>query len=149
MKGKISYNSADIPKVAFKRKQLSEFISILVEDEGYKLETIHIIFCSDTYLLNINNEFLNHDYYTDIITFDYSQDNSINGELYISYERIKENSLQHKVPLKEELFRVIFHGMLHLSGYKDKSVKDKKIMTGKENFYLTKFKGFVQNVSKV
>ncbi len=98
---------------------------------------ISIIFCSDDYLLSVNKEYLDHDYYTDIITFDYSADSEVSGDLFISIDRVKENALTYNVLFLTELYRVLVHGVLHLCGYGDKSVSEEKIMRSKEDFYLS------------
>jgi rRNA maturation RNase YbeY len=101
---------------------------------------ISIIFCSDDYLLDINKQYLNHDYYTDIITFDYVEKNVISGDLFISMDRVVENAKQYEIPVLKELYRVVFHGVLHLVGFNDKSKEEKRTMTRKENQYLEKVK---------
>lgn len=118
------------------RKVLKNWISSAVSNEGYRCGDLNIIFCSDTYLLKINQQYLEHDYYTDVITFDYSEEGIISGDIFISVDRVRENSYIYKVSFNEELNRVIIHGVLHLLGYGDKDAHLKKIMTEKENFYL-------------
>lgn len=110
----------------------------LSAEEGFSIDNISIVFVSDEYLYDINVYYLSHDYYTDIITFDYSIDdtNVINGELYISLERAKENARRMNIPLNNELNRLIIHGMLHLCGYEDSDPISKKSMTNKEDLYL-------------
>jgi len=99
------------------------------------------IFCSDEYLLNINRQFLQHDYYTDIITFDLSETpDAITGEIYISLDRVKDNAQELQTPYKKELLRIIIHGALHLCGHKDKSPDQQKQMRIKENEQLSRFK---------
>jgi rRNA maturation RNase YbeY len=99
---------------------------------------IRFIFCTDKYLLAINKKFLGHDTYTDIITFPLNEvGDAITGEIYISVDRVRENATKVGCTIKNELHRVILHGVLHLCGYKDKTRNDKKIMTSKENFYLS------------
>jgi probable rRNA maturation factor len=116
------------------RKRLKLFIEGLLKREKKSLVSLFFIFCKDEYLLNINKQFLQHDDYTDIITFNLSDNiNTIEGEIYISIDRIKENATLNRVSQKEELHRVMFHGVLHLCGYKDKTPKDKKKMTTAEN----------------
>ena len=115
---------------------LNNWISDVCVGESSQLTEVSIIFCSDDYLLAMNIEHLNHDYYTDVITFDYSEENSIAGDLFISVDRVKENALNFNVDFKHELFRVIIHGVLHLLGFKDKSEDDILLMRSKENFYL-------------
>ena len=103
------------------RTQLKVFLEKVFRQEKLRLESLHYIFCSDDYLLQINKDFLNHHYYTDIITFELSsQKGLVLGEVYISIDRVKENAQQLKTSFKNELHRVIFHGALHLCGYKDK-----------------------------
>lgn len=91
-----------------------------------RIGQLDYVFCSDAYLLNINKQFLNHDTYTDIITFDYTEDAVLGGEIYISIDRVKENALKFDVTLTEELCRVMVHGLLHLAGYKDKTAGHKQ-----------------------
>lgn len=104
--------------------------------EKKEMGDITLIFCSDEYLLKINQEYLDHDYYTDIITFDYSEDNVVSGDLFISVDRVAENAQINKVDFINEFNRVIVHGVLHLCGYKDKSEEDEKLMRSKENEML-------------
>jgi probable rRNA maturation factor len=127
---------------SFKLKSLSQtrnWIKEAIESENYTLKSINFIFCSDNYLLKINQQYLNHDTYTDIITFDNSEiHNQIESDIFISIERVKENSKAYKTTLNTELHRIMIHGILHLLGYKDKSTKDKELMTAKENEYLVR-----------
>ena len=111
------------------------WIQNCVRKEGYLIDYINIVLCSDGYLLNLNQEHLNHDYFTDIITFQYAND-PIEGELFISVDRVLDNARQLNVPFEEELHRVVIHGVLHLLGYQDKTDEDKVEMTQKEDFYL-------------
>lgn len=114
------------------------WISNCIQQEGFTLQDLNFIFCSDEYLHKINVEYLDHDYYTDVITFDNSEEgNQIEGDIFISVERIQDNSEEHTVSFLEELHRVIIHGVLHLSGYNDKSDAEKKEMREKENAYLS------------
>jgi probable rRNA maturation factor len=106
--------------------------------EGKSLEEVNIIFSSDEYLLAKNIEFLQHDYYTDIITFDYCVGNNILGDLFVSVDRVAENATDNNVDFIDELNRVIVHGVLHLCGYKDKSEADAVVMRSKEDLYLSK-----------
>lgn len=103
------------------------------------MDSINYIFCTDNALLKINRQFLNHDFYTDIITFDLSESTSVRAEVYISVDRVKDNAQEIGVSFKSEVHRVIFHGALHLCGYKDKSKKEKEKMRRKEEFYLKKY----------
>ena len=117
---------------------LTKWIENCCSNEGFDLSELNIICCSDDYLIEINKSYLQHDYYTDIITFDLSEEEGlIEGELYISIDRIRDNAEQISVPFDRELHRVIIHGVLHLLGYKDKSDEDQKIMRSKEDAYLS------------
>ncbi len=113
-------------------------IKQLINEEKKKTGDISVIFCSDEYLLEMNKQHLNHDYFTDIITFNYVKDEVISGDLFISADRIRENSGKFNVTFYEELYRVILHGILHLVGYNDKTDEEKKVMKEKENYYLGK-----------
>lgn len=117
-------------------KKISEWISRLLTDEHFKEGDINYIFCDDDYLHKLNVEFLNHDTLTDIISFDYSIGKIIQGDIFISIERVEDNAVDFKVSFLEELHRVIVHGVLHFCGYKDKTDEDSKVMRNKENFYL-------------
>jgi rRNA maturation RNase YbeY len=107
--------------------------------EEKRVGDISFIFCSDEYLLSVNRKYLNHDYYTDIITFDDVEGNVINGDIIISVDRVKENSIEFQTSFENEIHRIIIHGVLHLLGYKDKVKKDKILMTQKEDLYLKLF----------
>ncbi len=122
--------------VLTKRTPLKDFLIHLFKKEGKGLRSLDYIFCSDDYLLKINQEFLGHDEFTDIITFDFSSDSLAEGEIYISIERVKENAALLGNSIREELHRVIFHGSLHLCGYKDKTVKQNNTMREKEQAWL-------------
>ena len=122
------------------RTALKAFINGIFKKKRRKLESLTYIFCSDDYLLKINNSHLKHNYYTDIITFDLSETTEvITGEIYISTDRIRDNASTLKVSIKEELHRVIFHGALHLCGYKDKTPKDVKEMRTAEDRCLNEY----------
>ncbi len=136
----ISFNKADRSTTLANRLALKAFIEKAIKKEGLTIETLQYIFCSDKFLLGINKFYLQHDYYTDIITFNLSNPKDcVVGEIYISVDRVKENATFLKEPLKNELHRVIFHGALHLCGYKDKSKSDKASMTTAENKYLDRY----------
>jgi rRNA maturation RNase YbeY len=136
----ISLTSVDVVKPKFlKSRALKSALKSLISTENFILGEIAIVFCSDEYLLKVNQDFLQHDYYTDIITFDYCEDGIVSGDLIISLDRVLDNSIQEKLPYQEELNRVIFHGVLHLCGYKDKSKKDIDMMRFKESYYLNLF----------
>ncbi len=121
------------------RGHLKTFIEALFRKEKKKLGSLNYIFCSDKRLLEINRQYLAHDYYTDIITFDLSASDATEAEVYISIDRVKDNARALGVTFKSELHRVIFHGALHLCGYGDKKIADQKIMRKKEDLYLIKY----------
>ena len=122
------------------RTQLKAFVESIFKQEKTDLESINYVFGSDEYLLEINRQYLNHDYYTDIITFDLADSGMpVMGDVHISYDRIRDNAAIVKSGVTEELHRVIFHGALHLCGYKDKSPIDERLMRKKEDEYLTKY----------
>lgn len=123
------------------RTNLKLFLTSIAKKEKTKIASVDIIFCSDEYLLQINKDFLQHDYYTDIITFDLTRDKKegIISEIYISVDRIRENAKEFVTTINRETHRVIFHGILHLCGFKDKSTKDKKTMVSKEDYYLNRY----------
>lgn len=122
------------------RTALKTFIEGIFKKEKIKLAEVHYIFCADEYLLDINRRFLQHDYFTDIITFNLAEKREpVTAEIYISVDRVKDNAATLGVPAKEEMLRVIFHGILHLCGYKDKSTAQKKEMRAREDYYLRRY----------
>jgi probable rRNA maturation factor len=123
------------------RTQLKKFIQKVAKKNGRPILSLNVIFCSDEYLLNINKQYLQHDYYTDIITFDLSENkkSAITAELYISIDRVRDNAKHNKTPFYNEIHRVIFHGLLHLLGYKDKLKKDKILMKQMEDKLLADY----------
>ncbi len=127
-------------KISFKLRNvrlLKFWMSNSVMSENKKIEEINVIFCEDSYIKKINKQFLNHDYYTDIITFDYSEnEHKLIGDIFISIDRARDNAKQFRQKLAMEVNRLIIHGILHLIGYNDKSSEEKKLMTTKENYYL-------------
>ena len=114
----------------------SKWIQSIIESEGFEVLEINYVFCDDIYLNKINVEFLNHDTFTDIISFDYSLGNQIGGDIYISVERVRENAENFNVTFENELHRVLIHGVLHYMGFKDKTEKDKTEMRNKEESCL-------------
>src|ERR1700761_2600009 len=134
---KISFFEEDITFKLKNKAQVRQWINDTIIAEGYKLKELTYIFCSDAYLLQINQQYLDHDTYTDIVTFDNSEEEGkIIGDIFISIERIRENAEKFKVSEADELHRVIIHGALHLLGYKDKAPEARQLMTEKEDFYL-------------
>lgn len=123
------------------RKRLKLFLAAIFKKEQQTLKSLHIIFCSDESLLSINKEFLKHNYYTDIITFNLGDKHNIEGEIYISLDRVKDNAVALQQNITTELHRVIFHGVLHLCGYKDKTTKEKNLMRKMEGKYLDLYFG--------
>ncbi len=117
---------------------IRKWITSVVKSEHSTIETINYIFCSDEYLLKVNQEYLNHDYYTDIITFDNSEiAGAISSDIFISIDRVEENANINQSDFDNELHRVMIHGVLHLVGYKDKTDEDKIIMRAKEDAYIS------------
>ena len=119
-------------------ENISKWIIDTISSEEHKIEEINYVFGNDDYLHKLNVEFLNHDTLTDIISFDYSVGKIIQGDIFISIERVIENAKEFKVPFEEELQRVIIHGVLHYCGYKDKTNADAKVMRERENHYLSR-----------
>ena len=132
----IEIQEVNIKSLELKVNQFNSFISNILISEKKTEGDVVLIFCSDEYLLEINKKHLNHNYYTDIITFDYCVENIVSGDLYISIDRVKENAKTFNDSFINELSRVVIHGVLHLCGYNDKTESEKKIMTQKENQYI-------------
>jgi rRNA maturation RNase YbeY len=120
------------------RTLLKKHIILIFSNEGIALSSLNYIFCTDKFLLGINRSYLNHDDYTDIITFNLSENLVVEGEIYISIDRVKENAQLFRRNFNEEIRRVIFHGALHLCGYKDNTASQKKQMREREIYYLKK-----------
>ncbi|MDA3890177.1 MAG: rRNA maturation RNase YbeY [Salinivirgaceae bacterium] len=137
----IEFLSADISHgictASFDR--IKKWINESIINEGYELGDINIINCSDSYLLDMNREHLNHDFYTDIITFDYVEDKVVSGDLFISEDRIIDNANSFNVSKEDEFLRVVIHGILHLCGYKDKTEEEAQLMRSKENYYIKEY----------
>lgn len=133
----ISYYNQDID-YKFKGKRLtSKWLTLVAESEIRRIGDIAVIFCSDDYILQINQQYLSHDYYTDIITFDYSEGDKLSGDLFISIDTVKANAEEYGTDFNDELNRVIVHGVLHLIGYDDHNDKDIAVMRKKEDYYLS------------
>ena len=134
---KIEIFYEDIKPLKVNKTHLNKYIKHLINSEIKKMGDLSLIFCSDKYLLEVNVKYLKHNYYTDIITFNYVEGEIISGDLFISIERVKENSNKFNTTFIRELYRVIFHGILHLIGYNDKTEEEQKIMREKEDLYLS------------
>jgi len=133
----VSFFTEDI-KFNFKEKRLtSRWLKFVAESEAKRLGDISVIFCSDNYILDVNIKYLKHDYFTDIITFDYCEDNLLSGDLFISIDSVRENASFYGTEFSDELNRVIVHGLLHLIGYDDHTEEDIAVMRAKENYYLS------------
>ncbi len=133
----ISYYFQDTDFKFRDRRRTNEWLKLAAESEIRRIGYISIIFCSDNYVLDINQKYLQHDYFTDIITFDYCEGDRLSGDLFISVDSVRENSVEFGTEFKDELNRVIIHGLLHLVGYDDHTEKDIKLMRSKENYYLS------------
>lgn len=135
--GKIDFFYENIQPLLLQKSKIKKHLNYLVKSELKQLGDVCFIFCGDEYLLAMNKQYLDHDYYTDIITFDYVEGKIISGDLFISIDRVNENAKEFGIEFKRELLRVMFHGVLHLCGYKDKTEYEKKQMREKEDFYLS------------
>lgn len=137
-KYRVKFHYIDVQEKWNRRRQIASWVRALLKEEGVEYGNLTYIFCNDAYLIELNVGYLNHDTYTDIITFDTNYDGlqGIVGEIYISTERVKANSFEFSIPFYTELCRVIFHGALHLCGYDDTSKELKTIMRHKEDYYL-------------
>jgi len=137
----INFFNEDIDFAVSNPQLISEWVSSIISSHHHRLEEINYIFCSDEYLLRINRHHLNHDYYTDIITFDNSEDDqTIESDIFISIDRVKENAEKQRTSFEEELNRVMVHGVLHLLGFEDKTAEEKKMMREKEDACLSLLK---------
>jgi len=136
---RISFQTQDIDLILKEKTKVRNWIVNAIKNEGKKSGDITYIFCSDEYLLGMNQLYLQHDDYTDVITFDYTEGDRVSGDIFISYERILDNSIQMKTTPEDELHRVMIHGVMHLCGYKDKKPNERANMTKKENQYLEMF----------
>ena len=119
------------------KTRIKQWLKLVAESEIFTLGNVSVIFCSDNYILDINQRYLQHDYFTDIITFDYTEGTKISGDLFISVDSVRENSIEYGTEFENELHRVIVHGILHLIGYDDHSEEDIKVMRAKEDYYLS------------
>ncbi len=135
--GAISFLTEDISFDLNHKENISKWIQNVISEEGKETGEVTYIFCSDDYLHKINLEHLKHDSFTDVITFDYCNENIVNTDVFISIDRVKENAISFNTSFQNELNRVIIHGILHLVGYDDKSDSDKEVIRSKEDFYLS------------
>ena len=133
----VRYYSEDT-KFVFKARQFNNlWLRMVAESEMKRIGTLNYIFCSDHYILDINQKYLQHDYFTDVITFDYCEGNLLSGDVFISVDTVRENALTYgAASFEEELYRVMVHGLLHLIGYDDHTPEQQKLMRSKENAYL-------------
>ena len=129
----ITYQTEDIQMTAIKKREPTEWIKVVAASYGKRVGEIAYIFCSDEKILEVNRQYLEHDYYTDIITFDYTEGNRISGDLFISLDTVRTNAEQFDQPYERELYRVIIHGVLHLCGINDKGPGEREIMEEAEN----------------
>ena len=136
----ILFFNEDIKFNLTQKKLLKSWIKQVIANENKICDSINFIFTSDKFLLEINKKFLSHNYFTDIVTFNYCTDNLISGDIYISLETVKNNSISFNVSMIEELYRVMVHGVLHLIGYNDSNELEKSRMREKEDFYLDRLK---------
>ena len=132
----IFFHTEEIDFQLKKKKKVRNWLTELAKTEDKIIEELNYIFCSDEYLLEVNKEHLDHDYFTDVITFDYCENNVISGDIFISIDRVKENAKSFGKSFKNELRRVMAHGLLHLMGYKDKNETDETEMRKMEDFAL-------------
>lgn len=133
----ISYFSENIEFTFRQKSRTSKWLRLVSESEIRWAGDINVIFCSDNYILEMNQKYLQHDYFTDIITFDYCEGDKLSGDLFISIDSVRENAITYGEDFSRELSRVIVHGVLHLIGYDDHSPEDQKVMRQKEDYYLS------------
>lgn len=129
----IYFHFEEIPLIKIKRKNLKDWIKSCANKYGTCIGDINYVFCSDEYLLEINKKYLKHNYYTDVITFNYNQEKILSGDIYISVDRIKDNAKEINILTEDEINRVMIHGILHLIGFNDKTKDEKEIMRKEEN----------------
>lgn len=129
----IDFYNEDIEMPALDLSSVKEWINTIVDRNDKLTGDVSFIFCSDAYLLKINQEYLNHNYFTDIITFNYNEGSKISGDIFISLDTVKANAIEYDVTFDNELYRVIIHGILHLIGFNDKTDDEQALMTSKEN----------------
>ena len=137
----ITYNKEEVEFQLPKDELLTEWLENIAGKEESEISQITYIFCSDEYLLDINKQYLDHDYYTDIITFPYKQGKTLESDIFISVDRVRDNATTYQSTFEKELLRVMSHGLLHLLGYKDKSEEEQKLMRQKEDWAIRLFYG--------
>ena len=138
----IEYNFIDTEILDFNPEFFGLWISDVITDNGFTLQELSYVFCTDDYLLDMNKQYLQHDYFTDVITFNYNEDISLSGDVFISYDRVKDNAKLLGVSKFDELCRVMVHGVLHLCGFNDKSKEEELEMREMEDKYLNKRNSF-------
>jgi rRNA maturation RNase YbeY len=129
----IHFTADNIEMPTLNERQINRWIRAVAAEYGFSVGQINYIFCSDERELEVNRQFLGHDYYTDIITFDYSTASTLNGDIFISLDTVRSNAEQLSIPFEAELNRILIHGILHLTGQGDKTPESKSVMTAKEN----------------
>ena len=134
----VTYTCQDIAMPTLDERKVGKWIRAVAADYGFSVGNINYIFCSDERELEVNRQFLGHDYYTDIITFDYSTDSTLNGDIFISLDTVRSNAEMVGCTFEQELYRILIHGILHLTGQGDKTPETKAQMTEKENKALAK-----------
>ncbi|MCD6366202.1 MAG: rRNA maturation RNase YbeY [Bacteroidales bacterium] len=137
---KILFFNEDVSLPVFSKSKISNWITRCIIDENFQVGTINFIFVSDDYLLKMNRQYLNHDYFTDVISFDYCEEKTVSGDIFMSVDRIRDNASDLELDFTDEVFRVMIHGILHLMGYHDKTGEEKKQMRAKEDEALGKMK---------
>ena len=134
----LRFTAEDIEMPALDERMVSRWIRAVAADYGFSVGSVNYIFCNDERELEVNRQFLGHDYYTDIITFDYSTPTTLNGDIFISLDTVRSNAEQLNIPFERELMRILIHGILHLTGQGDKTPETKAEMTRKEDLALAK-----------
>jgi rRNA maturation RNase YbeY len=140
----IYYSSENISIPKLPRRSISKWIKSVASDFNKRVGDISYVLCDDDKILEVNRNYLSHDYYTDIITFDYSEEDLISGDIFISLDTVRSNAEKFNVSFSDELYRVIIHGVLHLCGVNDKTDEEQNIMTKFENIFLDKLRSLQQ-----
>ena len=139
MSSRIFFHNEAVKYLLLKKRNIRAWLSLVMAEEQKEAGEISYVFCSDDFLLQMNKQYLHADYFTDVITFDYCEENLVSGDIFISVDRVKENAKLYKQPFFSEMLRVILHGILHLCGHKDNTEKEQAKMREKEEYYLQKF----------